>query len=365
MPLDFASYRRNESLGRGRLSARAVQVATPVTFQHLGYPDRVGSDDEIAWYVDAMHEVSGEPNTYISDDFLVSEDERALIEEVREIVAGLTRAQFGREIRPWTSPLLALHSFRLICQIEAIVGRRVSVYELGPGSGYLGAFLIRTGHRYMSSDVAEGFYLWQSRLQEACAPGEFAEMAASDGGGAPSDPGAQVVHVPWWIHGNFYQAPCPFSADIVMCEHALGEMSSIGLRYNIRAARDILSKAPEPLFVTSDVGMPNVTRVEGIIKNLYEGGFVPLVVTGPLAFVPSNSKISQMGIAPDDLTAEIRSPGSRRQLDHPLLHIGSKISPYAPSGGLKLLSAKHAFSYDLRTAPADFPFVDYINDGIY
>ena len=365
MLLDPHTYRNNERSGRATLSPRAVQAAAPVTFQHIGYPDKVESESDILWYADAMHEADGDPAKVMSDDFLVSPDEWALTMEIGEIVERLTKEQFGRAVRPWSAPLFALHPFRMIEEIAAIAERKLTIYEIGPGSGYLGALLIRAGHRYLSTDVAEGFYLWQSRLQEACAPGEFVEMAHLDDFSTLEDPGARVVHVPWWTHGSFYLHRCPFDVDIVMCDHTLGEMSSMGLRYTVRASYDMLQKSRFPLFLTTHIGLPNVNKIDGIISTFYSGKFLPIVVNGPLAFTPALSDLGMVGIAERDLQAEIREFGSRRRFDHPILRIGARDPKhYMPSGNSDLVSAKSAFPIDWDKAPVDYPFIRYIGDAV-
>ena len=71
--------------------------------------------------------------------------------------------------------------FRLVKAMSNFAGEDLPVYEIGPGSGYLGALLVRSGHRYVATDIAEGFYLWQSRMLEAMADGDFCELAAPSG----------------------------------------------------------------------------------------------------------------------------------------------------------------------------------------
>ena len=70
---------------------------------------------------DAMHEADGDPAKVMSDDFLVSPDEWALTMEIGEIVERLTKEQFGRAVRPWSAPLFALHPFRMIEEIAAMI----------------------------------------------------------------------------------------------------------------------------------------------------------------------------------------------------------------------------------------------------
>jgi hypothetical protein len=362
MPLNIATYRRTQRSGLLSLGPRALQVAAPVTFHSIGYPTELHDDSQIAWFVDTMHESDNVPNDVYSDKFKVTSDEARLVTEVCDLAEELTAEQFGRPIRPWVAPLCSLISFRLIEEIAAIIGRRLTIYEIGPGSGYLGAMAIRSGHRYLSTDVAEGMYLWQSRLQEKAAPGEFTEMAAQDDPSKIADPDTRAVHIPWWIHGAYYEFGCPFEADIVICEHTLGEMSIFGLRYAIAAAREMLKGRGVRLFVTTHIGLPNVSSRDGIIHEFYRGGFVPVAVRGPMTFVIGNSELFPLGITQENISSEIRVHGNTWRFDHPIVWIGGAENYYAPSGDRTLTSVNAAFQIDWSKAPVDYRFMKYIGE---
>ena len=240
MPLQLETYKANRDAELIKLCARAVQASSPVTFNSIGYPERIIDNSQIVWFADAMHEDEGQPQAVFADDFYVTDEEAALVNEVADIVEELTEKQFGIRVRPWASLLFCLNMFRLVKAMSNFAGEDLPVYEIGPGSGYLGALLVRSGHRYVATDIAEGFYLWQSRMLETMADGDFCELAEERVNGTIVDPGTKVVHVPWWIHGSYYRAKCPFNASLVVCDHAFGEMSYFGLKYTIASSKDIL-----------------------------------------------------------------------------------------------------------------------------
>ena len=237
-----------------------------------------------------------------------------MVNEVADIVEELTEKQFGIRVRPWASLLFCLNMFRLVKAMSNFAGEDLPVYEIGPGSGYLGALLVRSGHRYVATDIAEGFYLWQSRMLEAMAEGDFCELAEERVNGTIVDPGTRVVHVPWWIHGSYYRTKCPFNASLVVCDHAFGEMSNFGLKYTIAASKDILVGSGPRALLTTSIGFPHINKLNEVITQFYRGGFVPLIAQGPLVFVPEKSDLGAMGVRLEDLKEEIRSPGSKKRL---------------------------------------------------
>ncbi len=360
MPLDIATYKKNEIAGSLQLGARAVQSFAPVTFEHIGYPSRVTDESQILWYLDAMHEDCDQPAVVYADEFLVSTDEMELINEVGDLIEELTEEQFGNRIRPWVSPLFSLQMFRVIQSISEFTGQKASVFEMGPGSGYLGALLIRAGHRYISTDVAEGFYLWQSRMFEKLAPGEFTEMAEDDDFSALEDPGSRVVHVPWWRHASYYKFGCPFSVSTVVADHALGEMTNLGMQYAIKSGLDMLVGAGLRTFITTSIGMPNVSELSTIIVEFYSKGYLPLMVHGPLAFVPAMSQYSYLGIGPEDLQEELAQPGSKRPMTDPVFDIARQPAYYSKSGEPDLMPANKGCLVDWNHAPRDYEFMKYI-----
>ena len=140
--------------------------------------------------------------------------------------------------------------------VEAIAGargRRLKIFEIGPGSGYLGAYLINAGHSYASMDITQALYLWQNRL--------FASIAA-DGQEWVCDEGAgaNCIHVPWWQFARYHEA-LPIAADIVVCDGAMGEMDTLGLFYNLRIARAMVDASDCAAFMFRRIGEPRVNQL--------------------------------------------------------------------------------------------------------
>jgi hypothetical protein len=119
--------------------------------------------------------------------------------------------------------------------VEAIAnarGRRLRTFEIGPGSGYLGAYLINAGHSYGSMDIVQALYLWQNRLFGSIEQ-DSQEWVLDEGAKG------KCIHVPWWQFAHYHEA-LPITADVVICDAALGEMETLGLFYNLLMARAMI-----------------------------------------------------------------------------------------------------------------------------
>ena len=62
-----------------------------------------------------------------------------MVSVLRDQVAALTAKRFGRAVRPMTNLMVQLGPFRCLEALTAEYGRKISVFEPGPGAGYLGA----------------------------------------------------------------------------------------------------------------------------------------------------------------------------------------------------------------------------------
>jgi hypothetical protein len=127
-----------------------------------------------------------------------------------EYAAALT-AEFGHRVVPRNAPLAAVSSYRTI---RAFYDNAV-VFEVGPGCGYLGKMLLLDGLSYCSTDVTQAFSIWQ---------------AAFLGG----------WQIPWWQWFD-YRRGCE-SADAIIVNHAVCEMSESALRYLIVRAENMLTE---------------------------------------------------------------------------------------------------------------------------
>ena len=276
-PLTIERYDAAEAEARAGLSIPHFMAFRPVAFESVGWPTRISREAELLRYVDHNFEAevpglykSGAVFDPIGYRNLFSLDEQALISEIRARVADLTERSFGRRLRPMTNLLVQTGPFRAIQQLASALGRTpLTIFEVGPGAGYLGAMLADAGHRYMSYDVAQSLYLWQSRLLQAVAGPDFVELAGLDDDAVEQAlRAARVVHLPWWTYVRMLDAT-PARADVIYSNSNLSEMTNIALRHVLHISRQMLANSPSGVFCFFSKGMPSQTphdQIDGVFK---------------------------------------------------------------------------------------------------
>ncbi len=169
-----------------------------------------------------------------------------------------------------------LRAINTLRHLRYIFGdRRPAVLEVGPGSGYLGALLILEGYPYIATDVAEGFYLYQSQLWSSLANGGFVELACEDiklSQINDLDPGT-AAHVPWWRFFDLDYDKIAFGVEVVTCNHVLCEMHPRALLYLLKLAKHLIREGGSFRFLFEgwgyDVNMP----AWWVNSRFYEHGF--------------------------------------------------------------------------------------------
>ena len=353
--LDIETYNSNEDAARAIAPARAIEAFGPVTFDNTHYPVRVSREIELLRYVDTMHDAKGAK--YFGDGSLFSQREAEIVGQICETVAEFTSRHFGRRTRPWVAPLAAVPLWRVVSAwAEALKLSSPSVLEFGPGSGYLGAALIKMGFRYASMDISQGFYLWQNRLYEALAPSDFYEMAADRE--PVRNRSAAVTHIPWW-HFVKFGADLPIHADFVVCDHALGEMSKVALRFVLRESRRILSGPGPKLFLFTSPGANFVQNLDQIFAEFAQSGYCVLATRSYAAFAPIGSELSPYALRLErGLMGKIRRRlGNNRQkpLPHDLAALENGVP--AVGGGKPGIPGREFIPLRADEAPLDYDFL--------
>lgn len=362
MLITIDKYNSEEQKSRKSLPNRAIESFAPVTFLQFNYPVTVFEETELIRYADAMHEFK--INKYYTPEFKCSADEANLIKMVCEKTGELTHTRFGRKVKPWVSPLAALKMFRAITALSGFANRsglangNLSVFEIGPGSGFLGAFLISSGYRYGSMDNTQAFYLWQNRLYDYLAGDEFNELALED-----RDAGLRrVMHIPWWLYCKL-PSEKKFQFDVICCEAALGEMNKIALRYLLGISRQMLSSSAAPLFVFDSIGKKHISDLNGIHNEFIAAGFDLINKDGFFAYTLNGSSLGKFRIHSGILREEgfkkiisrlgiksERKAGLYRMIEEEFLY-------YNPSKSPERYGPCYFMDLNKKTMPMDYEFI--------
>jgi hypothetical protein len=374
MLLSIEDYNRREQAALPCLANRAIEGFRPVTFLSQGYPMFVSQEAELARYVDTQHEVSERVDMFCAPDFVYSQDEAGLITTISDKVMSMTRKRYGRAIRPWIGPLVALPAFRAIVALARESGKKaLRIFEVGPGSGYLGALLIASGYRYISFENTQAYYLWQNRLYDWLVPGEFMELAMPQV--EALDISSRVVHVPWWEYCRFHERN-PIEADIVVCDHALGELHPYALKYILRISHQMLDGPGMKIFLFTHPGLLR-TPFPKLIREFRDAGFLQLMSGEVWAMTPAGSEWSKYT---KDFVMDFFSPPPprttlgriRRKFRSiryqprvprprpPIFDMERAIPLYNPSGNAETLRAYDFLTLHKNESPYDYGFISFI-----
>lgn len=200
------AYDAAERAAMAHLGNRQIQASTPSIFVSTGYPLRVQCSDELWRYADVMHDQRA--RMYFDALGGLTEQEFSLWTLATKH-AVKTTVHLGRRLVPRNAPLAAIAAYRMIKSV-CPMGR---IFEIGPGSGYLGAMLAADGYEYRATEVTQAFCLWLHKYW-----------------------GHQPL--PWWQWID-YKRP-DFPVEVITVNHALNEMSLEALRYLIVRAERML-----------------------------------------------------------------------------------------------------------------------------
>lgn len=278
-----ADYQKAEKHSLRLLSIPALMAFQPASFQSVGWPTQVSYDEELVRYVDHNFEAEvpalyedGAKFTPIGFENAFTPKEAELLEALRDLVASLTKHRFGRSVRPMSNLMVQIGPFRCIEALSAQYGRKLAIFEPGPGAGYLGALLAQKGYTYGSYDVTQSLYLWQSHLLDVATAGKFVELAKTDE--LTGIDRTSVLHMPWWMFALQLGAT-PLRYDLVYSNSNLGEMTPVALRQLILYSKLLLDDSEVGAFAFFSAGMPRYHTLETIDQNLQSHGFVPVMTT--------------------------------------------------------------------------------------
>jgi hypothetical protein len=249
------AYDAAEREAMKRLPNRVIEASRAVAFQTVGYPTRVGAVEELWRFADVMQEKRLRDTMEIIGG--LTEREFELVSQITATVANLTEKLCHHRTVPGASLIRAIPVYRTI---KLYCPNGGSVFELGPGSGYVGALLVADNYKYCSSDVSQAFFLWQAHLLNAIRP-ETADF-----------------QLPWW---DWMTLASPPPVDVFTANHMLNEMHAHALIYAIRVAKQMLDRGgPRGAFIVEDFGSP-ILRTNEVTKSVFQALGIFVNEVGP------------------------------------------------------------------------------------
>ncbi len=278
--LDLDDYKKKESFAKDLIPNQLIKIFSPITFENLGYPLQIDKYEQIIKYFDEMHDNKMQ---YFDENFKIDEKHSLLIHKITEIIN--KEKILKKKVFPVTAPLSVLKTLKIIESIKN--SRNLNIFEIGNGSGYLGAFLIFNKFKYASTDCSMPFYLWQDFLYNVVARSasrKFIQMAKRKE--KIFNEQNSVYHIPWWEFIQLYEST-PI-IDILIADHCLGEMDSTFLMYLgklLRSSKESFKKDGYPIIISASPGNVHINSMKKIIDIFAEFNFFHFNYKGFSIFV--------------------------------------------------------------------------------
>lgn len=277
----LALYNQKDREMRSKLSVPEVQAFSTCTFDQIGWPHSVARAVDLQRYADWCNHPGA--NDYFADPAYLptqcaslsfSPAEAALLWKISAAVGAFTR-DLGHEVHPVLNHLAQIGPFRIIMEIKRRLGvDRLTIFDVGAGSGYQSALLALAGNRTLLTDNAQGLYLFQSRLMNACKPGEVRDWLID--GPPPRNFDRCVQMIPWWEYLGL-RHNTDAEADIFFCNNNLGEMNYAAASFTVHLAKQLMARSQAKIFLFTCLGTPKFSSIEMIDELLRRVGFVNIV----------------------------------------------------------------------------------------
>jgi hypothetical protein len=299
MAISIDIYNESERLGLINSIYPANRAFKPAAFSIANFPTRVSTETELFRYSDIMNEL--DDRKFFCSEKLYSNNEIELFKKSSEAVRSITK-DLGRETSPYMSmfpPISVLRVLNLLT-VNEIKVRPVNILEIGPGSGYLGSYIINTNHlahfnksshplNYCAVDNTQALYIWQNLFFSALEL-DFFDFADSRNDHLPKYFDNKVQMVPWWLFAEMYKSPP--KVDIIVCDAALGEMDVFAANYVIRLAYEMLKDSNIATFLFRHIGEQRINPMSYIESRFNSSGFNHNEINGVQAYSLCDLNIS-------------------------------------------------------------------------
>ena len=293
----------------------------------MATPLRLKSDAAIVRFVDTMQELN-DPIRHHERELYTPEEVEA-VRRVNDVVLAHTSKAFGRAIRPWMGPLATMNLFRAIQAIAAATGRKcLRIFELGPGSGYLGALLPKPRATSIGRPTSPGILPVAKSPAARDVIGRFhrrriaGRLAVSRNRAGRARP---VVAFrddqPSRSAGRGYRGVRPRP----------GRDASYALRFVAQIAQMMLAKSSVGVVAYTSIGDPRYNSEEAVRLNFERVGLAR-PINGKLTFFssPSNSLALRI-LRPGRCDPAVQSDRCN------ITHERARVRPHPPRGGAALV----------------------------
>lgn len=269
MFLSVNEYNIKEKEGKQALSNRFIEAFQPELFEKIGFPTRIEDEKEVYKFLDSMHD-GRLARYYGSYNFVYAPtyEEYEMMKIMAKDIYQLTEKRYAKGILVKAPLLASMNIFRKIKYIEEET--LPTVFEIGGGNGVLGALLHRSGHKYISTDITQAFYLTQNNLWEGLESDCVMECMDSLENLNDTEK-YKMIHIPYWKLWELRNSD--LEADIMVSNHNLAEMHERALRFYLQYAKQLMRNSEYKLFIAQAPGSVRFRNVDYLLRTFSEMGF--------------------------------------------------------------------------------------------
>ena len=279
-------YNSTELNNINELPNTIVQIFSSNAFDDLSYKKYIKFEEDVTKYVDEMHEYKKEIKKYT-----FSEEEFNFLKDITVSVENIqNKLEIKKKILPYSSLISSLGIIRIMNMLP-INKKNLNVFEIGPGSGYTGAMIIKNNHNYFAVENTQGFYMWQSFLYKELNDNFQEDLLIKKN----IDIDQKITHIPWWEFSKFFEKfqKLDNQIDLIICDHALAEVNKECLKYIAILSKSLLNeKNYAPLFLVRTFGAFINSNYWEILKVFNDAGFMNIQFSNFIIFIPKNSKLA-------------------------------------------------------------------------
>ena len=249
-------YDTRENASLSRFGNTTIQAFQPGLFQSIGYPFRITNPSELWRYHDMMKDNQFE--NLLNAIGSISTDEFNLLVKTSQQIRAYGTKSLGIDGTGKKALLASLNYLRIIenrVGVEKLSG--LKILEIGPGCGYLGLLAWLKKYQYSAVENAQAMFLYQKSLWSSIIGDGYKDLSESEESSTVA-----VSHIPWWIVADTNVNLPAF--NVVICNHALAEMSKSALKFYLWRIREEWSRGNvhTGVIIAQSLGKKNTSSKE-------------------------------------------------------------------------------------------------------
>ena len=232
-PDPISRYTFFEASAKASLPAEVIRAYSCALWNTDGYPHSITSLRELWRYHDGMNAYpSFLPRYSFVDNLPICESDYELLDKAASIVYEFSLKFNFPNFGPASINLLQ-QFFQYIMLRRIYPDPKLHVFEVGPGTGYLGLLLGLAGHSYHCLDISQAFFMYQYHLFSFAFGSRYDDSLERD------NYHTSVGHIPWWKFAS-KGFKLPFNVNVACMNHNLREIHPLALKHILH----VISRSP-------------------------------------------------------------------------------------------------------------------------